>query len=296
MTTMLTEILACLAAAGLFSLCLGWMMKGALNRNEIKIADATWEQRYSELELRSRQDAENLEEQLQSLANETKTLTASNRALNESLRKNEASVHRARADAIEINRQQAETQERLQQIIQEKDVEITSLKDRSLAAKRLNTAAVAAGATSAVAAQVTQLRTDRIDGTASVDDIDSQIQALAARRVSLEGERKRLVLAAEEDQQTVALSSDDIPADLFDQTLRLDPESLPDGAEYDGPAKNSSATKPAVVDSTADATAILDDGIEVNEATVALDDDALAFARSARSTKQAERPDVDDEQ
>ena len=293
MTTMLAEILACLVAVGLFSLFVGWMINAALTRNKIKVANAEWEQKYSDLDIRSRQETQSLEEQLQSLAGETRSLTASNHALNESLRKNEVSVHKARADAIEINRQQATTQERLQQIIQEKDNEITALKDRSLPSQQLASAAAVAGASSAAMAQVTQLRTDRLSGANSVDDIDSQIEALAARRKSLEHERKQLQqIADDEAQQTIALSKDDLPMELFDQTVRLDPASLPGGSAYNLGLGNlddmiDTAANAAVVDSTADATAILDDGIEMDEATVALDDDALAFARSARSTSQA---------
>ena len=61
---------------------------------------------------------------MQQLDTESKQLANRNDSINESLRENEISVHKARTDAIELNRQQAETQERLQRIIAQKDEEL----------------------------------------------------------------------------------------------------------------------------------------------------------------------------
>ena len=176
------------------------------------------------------------------MGDEVKTLTNSNRSLNDSLRKNEASVYKSRTDAIELNRQQAETQERLQRIIMEKDEELGVLKNSSASAE-LGKAAAAAGVSAAVAAKAS----DILQSGAN-DDINSRTDSLTAKREAWERERQSLIDTLSEDQQTIALDKNDIPNDIpndtsnenLDKTIKLDNEligashgDLPDNAHGD---------------------------------------------------------------
>ncbi len=218
MNTMIVEILACLVAAGLLGLICGWLIKASLAKRKLARVEADWTKKHEALEARSQQDIENLEDQLQHMGEEVKTLTNSNRSLNESLQKNEASVYKSRTDAIELNRQQAETQERLQRIIMEKDEELNALKSANNDAE-LGKTAKAAGLSAAVAAKATDvLKSD----AANNDNIDAHANSLAAKREAWERERRALAETLPEDQQTVALDQNDIPNDNFDKTVKLD--------------------------------------------------------------------------
>ena len=267
--TMLTEILALLGASSLLGALVGWMIKSTLAKRKMRINNANWERKFSELELRSQQDTENLEDRMQSLGSELKTLTSNNRALSDSLRNNETNAHKARAEAIELNRQQAGTQEQLQRILQQKESEIVALKSDSLTAQQIRKAVVQTGAAATAAAQVTQLRANRLSSVEQTSgDVQKRLDSLNAKRDALKHQQQKLLNTADDNLQTMAIDQEDVPTDLFDETIRLDPSSLPgDGLGSLG-------------DSTADATAILDDGIELNEATIALDEDALPISRS----------------
>ena len=227
MNMMIVEILACLAAAGVLGLICGWMIKAAISKRKLAQATAEFDKKYSALEARTQQDVENLEDNLQQMGDEVKTLTNSNRALNESLRKNEASVYKSRTDAIELNRQQAETQERLQRIIMEKDEELSVLKNTSASAE-LGKAAAAAGVSAAVAAKASDiLKSDAADTDKLGDtDLSSKADSLTAKREAWERERQSLIDTLAEDQETIAIDRNDIPSDIsnehLDQTVKLD--------------------------------------------------------------------------
>jgi len=174
MNTMIAEILACLAAAGALGLLCGWMIKSSNAKRKLTEAQAGFDKKYADLESRSQQDIEHLEDKLQQMGDEVKTLTNSNRSLNDSLRKNEASVYKSRTDAIELNRQQAETQERLQRIIMEKDEELSTLKNTSSSAS-LGKAAAAAGVSAAVATKASDMLKS---SAANNDDINKRTPPL----------------------------------------------------------------------------------------------------------------------
>ncbi len=224
MNLMIAEILACLVAASVLGLLCGWMIKAATSKRKLAQATQEFDKKYATLEARNQQDVEHLEDSLQQMGDEVKTLTNSNRSLNESLRKNEASVYKSRTDAIELNRQQAETQERLQRIIMEKDEELSVLKNSSASAE-LGKAAAAAGVSAAVAAKANDILQSGANDD-QISDVNSRTDSLTAKREAWERERQSLVDTLSEDQQTIALDKNDIPQDIsndnHDKTIKLD--------------------------------------------------------------------------
>lgn len=225
MLSLYAEIAACLVGASLFGLLCGWMMQRSRAASRFATSSRHWEERYAELEHDARKDVDHLEERLQSMGREVKTLTRSNQSLDESLKKNEAFVHKARADAIELNRQQVETQERLQRIIQQKEREITEIQD-------------------------------------SASRSPASVAIMASARSG--------------------------QADEFDATMRIDPSQLPGVGSA---LRSSSASDPFdgknidEGDDPFDATTEISTEDLEGAATVALDDEALAFARAGGQPK-----------
>lgn len=237
-----SEIIACFAAASLLSLFAGWMISRSSAKRKLRKTVDSLEKRYSALEQSAAADTENLEEQLQNLANEAKTLQSTNRVLTDSLKKNDTSIQKARAEAIELNRQHAETQERLQRIIQQKDRELVELGNRmSQAGESLKHAG------------------------------STHIAPNAAS--TLNGHASRLQDSDLNHADTVAIN----PVELFDATVQMT------AGEYVGKNGAHAATEQQDVEEpledTADLSGMIED--ELEESTVALDDEALAFAQRA---------------
>ena len=250
LTLLYSEILASLAAAGILGLFVGWMIKRSSAKRQLTSTIATWEKRYETLEETSHADTENLEEQLQTIANEAKTLQSTNRVLTDSLKKNDTSIQKARAEAIELNRQHAETQERLQRIIQQKDREIVELGNRMHA---VSSTKKTAGSThiAPTIAGASNSQTHKF--------IDSELN----------------------HADTVAISSADMAADSFDATVQMSTDEL---AIKVGDIKTARQTVglDESLEETADLSGITDDDYE--ESTIALDDEALAFAQRSYPT------------
>ncbi len=284
-STLLIELLAGLLAAGLIGFFVGWMIKRAIAKRRHAVVESDWNEKYKKLELRSHQDSENLEDQLQSIGTEVKTLSGTNRELSDALRNNEVAIHKARTDAIELNHQQADTQERLQRIIKQKEEEIINLRDQSAQSARMTDAAAKVGISAAIATHANNVRGQRQQAPQFVDDkIDARLGDLSAKREAWELEKRNLIDSLEESQATIALDQSDLPTELFDQTVRLDPSSMPSERP---PALDFETKNTAIDDAACDTdTAKSDDGsIDLNEATIALDDAALSFAKSAFSKK-----------
>jgi myosin heavy subunit len=236
-----SEILILLVGATLLGWFIGYMMQRTRGRRKLKSARKSWHRRYSSLEDSSRADVENLEEQLQSIAQEAKSLQSTNRVLTDSLKKNDANIQKARAEAIELNRQHAETQERLQRIIQQKDQEIVEL------GHRLNKGL----------------------------DTDSSAGDISSRTASNDVNDNDLNYA-----DTVAINPGLIPTESLDATIQMSIQERQSNA-----SQGFKPQTPGTASNTSDAgmndTAELDGlGFEdPEEPTVALDDEALAFAQ-----------------
>ncbi len=235
-----SEIIAFLVAASVISLFIGWMINRSSAKRHLNSTIEGWEKRYYALEETSRSDTENLEEQLQTLAGENKTQRNTNRVLTDSLKKNESSIQKARAESIELNRQHAETQERLQRIIQQKDREIAELGNRL----NHNTG------------KQTSLGSTHIAPNISGTD--------AAKS-------RRLHDTDLNHADTVAIN----PHEPFDATVQMSAQDLRNKSVFDDPP--TAQTPDGTFEDTADLSAMVMDDME--ESTVALDDEALAFAQ-----------------
>jgi len=127
MFTLRAEIAACLVAVSLLGLLVGWMMQRALSSRRLLDADAAWNARYVELERSCEQDVANMEDRLQSIAADMKSLREENRHLTDSVRKEVALAETARTESTTLAEQNAILQERLQDTLAERDREITRL-------------------------------------------------------------------------------------------------------------------------------------------------------------------------
>lgn len=240
-----SEFLITLVAASIFSLLVGWMLQRSSARKRLQAANNYWEKRYSDLDETSRADTENLEEQLQSMGTEARTLQMTNKVLTDSLKKNDVNIQKARAEAIELNRQHTETQERLQRIIQQKDREILELGNRLQQNRKVPSAMASPFRTAAA----TRAGRDQLRHT---EDVNLN------------------------DADTIAIND----AELFDATVQMqNHESI-----FNEPGARSGRATAAARrenDDTLESTADLSDvePVELVESTVVLDDEALAFAR-----------------
>jgi len=211
MNILLIEILACLIVTAILSLFIGWVIRGVIAKKEVHAVDAAWETKLSELKLRHKQDTDHLEDQVDRLDSESNQLAHRNDSINESLRENEQTVHQARSDAIELNRKQADTQERLQRIIAQKDEELKFFREN--ASKLGNSSIQEAEISNAVSLT-----------TVDNDDTEAKIASLSAKRVAWEAERQRLIKSMGDGQDTIAIDPADLPTEPLDKTVRINQE------------------------------------------------------------------------
>ena len=231
-----SDLIACLAAACVLSLVTGWMLHKSSARKQLNATTRYWEKRHDELEEMARTDAANLEEQLQSMATDAKALQIHNRMLSDSIKSNDSSAQRSRAEAIELNRQHAETQERLQRIIQQKEREILDL------GIRVNQFGPGPGKGASAL---------RSTLSPSADDTD----------IFGDGEMTHA--------DTVAINT----TDVLDATIQMSAHEL--HAHREESRSDDELESTVVINNT--------DAIDMEEATVVLSEDVLAFAR--RSSK-----------
>jgi TolA-binding protein len=265
-----SEFIACLVAASALSLFAGWMLSRSSAKKSMAAATRSWERRFRRFEEAATADTDNLEEQLQELASDTRALQATNRVLTDSLRKNDATIQTARAEAIELNRQNAETQERLQRVIQQKEREFANC------ANKLNPEADDPqdlhDPTYVPTKSVSSVVNTSL-GMAFDEDLDEEFEATLSETIDTgpNDQTPESDSTAMNNADTIAFN----PSDLFDATLQMSADdfahqnsqlSLPDDLEFEDP-----------IDDTADVSGMFMDDME--ESTVALDDDSLAYAR-----------------
>ena len=247
------EFIACLLVGSFISLFIGVMLNRSSAKKQMNSVTEAWETRYKALEINAQIDTENLEEQLQSLASEAKALHAQNKRLSETISKGNANIQRTRAESIELSRQHAETQERLQRIIQQKDREIAALSALKTQQKSIEPQA---------------------RPTAKASTFSDQS--------STHSEAESDVLFAD----TVVINSADTTAlDSFDKTVQMSagelhqqrPKSrklVADLDEYDDLMEDTANLENVVID-------------DFVESTVVMDEEALAFARQSRSVSNS---------
>lgn len=222
MSIMLIEMFACLVAASLLGLIVGWMIKSTLAAQRLETVEHEWSSKLNKAELKAQQETGRLEDHVHQLDADLQTMRSENDSLSEALRENELIVHKARTDSIELNRQQAATQERLQLLLKTKDEELERLKDGSHASKLLRSAAQKSSVSTSAIAKVTQMRSDHEYNDPGSEEAAERIKTLTSKKDSLEKEQQQLLDALSENQETVALDKNDLPSELFDETVRLE--------------------------------------------------------------------------
>lgn len=233
---LLVEIIACLAIAALLGLFVGWMIRRAIAKKQAAKAELKANERYKELEKVSAQDAKNLEDQLQALGGQLKSVKTNNKNLNTTLKDTENSIHQARSESIELNQAQLETNERLQAIIRSKDKEISRLMQATSSNNsNLAAAAVGVGASAALVSKVASTSNSDTDGNETLDATtvlkgrmnrpeaaesgqtaqgENAMAALDAGTSKLRSERKALLDALTDGEETVAINNRDLPTEL----------------------------------------------------------------------------------
>lgn len=254
MNMMLIEVFACLVAASLLGLIVGWMIKGTLASKRLELANDEWNSKLNKAQIRAQQDTDQLETKVNQLGADLSTSREENESLSEALRENELIVHKARTDSIELSRQQADTQEKLQQLLKTKDEEIEKLKDGSRASELLRKAAVSGSVSAAAIAKVTEMRAAEKSANIGDENTTDRISALTSKKDSLAKEQKDLMDALHENQDTVAIDRDDLPSELLDETVRLEvPDNKPastDGDYHDATIVIGDDTEPDAFSST----------------------------------------------
>jgi len=268
-----SDFIAYLVLASVLSLFAGWMIGRSTAKKQMAAATKIWENKIQELEEAAVVDTDNLEEQLQNLAGDTRTLKATNRVLTESLKKNDATIQKARAEAIELNRQNAETQERLQRVIQQKEREIIDTSNRLKPQRRPNVDDTQKlGGLTYNAAKTANLTNSALN-IAFDDDLDDDFEVTLSESVVTGFEELTLSTdeAAINNADTIAIN----PSDLLDATLQMSADDfIHQQNQLPLPADSELG---AAIENTVDVTGVIVD--EIEEPTVALDDDSLAFAK-----------------
>ncbi len=297
MNTLYLEVIASIVAAAVLGLLVGWFIRDVRAKRRLKATIAHWKKKSSEQAETHAVEVEELESRLQSVGEDVRELTAANRQLKSVSARNDAGVDKARSDAIELNRKQAELQDRLQRIIRQKDREISELQNQS---SRGSVAMRSAGKTH-----------DNLESAPAEEEVEAYIDSLAHRGNRLRDEAQSLVssersskhpaagIAAGATAAAAAIGTGHVLADANDaqeDTLDHDAtiedtldESYDATAVIDAQAPTRAAggtpsdfddTLPEL-DDELDATEVAD----YDEATVALDDEVLAQVRSRpRST------------
>jgi len=277
MLSLFSEIIVSIIGASFLGLFTGLMIQKSLGKRKLAGTVASWEDRLKQAEDDAKRDSEHLEDQLQSLSSEVKTLTESNRSLKDTLQENESVVHQTRTDAMELNRQQAETQERLQRIIQQKELEISELGDQTPDSKSVVTAVIG-GATAALTAgsvinkeSAADKEQTNMNDTSVVETDDSLTVNIEDQTEALDNTIPQQVDANGEQNETVAFAPTMV--DTLDETARI-------GTTSSDREENGSLDDP--YDVTMDATAeMADNSLNLEEATIVLDDEALRMVRRA---------------
>ncbi len=254
MTTLYAEVIVSILAAALIGLFVGWMISAARSRRLLQQAKTTWARKNAEVEKKHAADVDELEARLQSTGEDVRQLTEQKRSLESQLRQSGTGADQARSDAIELNHKQNALTDRLHRTIREREREIEALRSKL---------------------SPTEHRSDVVDAPQQVaapvaeqEAYIDQISTRSGRQLHTEGggvtahESNELEDELEDDfDATVMLDKDALLGDTFDAT-EISPPELP--------------TDPL-------SESMLDDSIDgYEDATLALDEEALARARNLR--------------
>lgn len=250
---MIVEIVICLALAALLGLLVGWFIQRTIAKRRAEKVSAEAKARYQALEESNRQEVGNLEDQIQDLGTELRSLKSNNQNLNHSLQDSQSSIDKAHSESVEITQAQLQTNERLQSIIREKDLEISRLMNAKPSGNtNLAAAAASMGASAGLVKQISKPSTDEtddlsdetLDATTVIQSSIAQVPpeeitdkqtaetvaALNASANQLNDERQALLDALSEGEETIAIDHRDLPIELqrdipssdIDKTIALD--------------------------------------------------------------------------
>lgn len=263
-----SEFIILLVAASVLSLFVGWMMSRSSSKKRMNAVISSWEKRYKALEETGSADTENLEEQLQEIAGETRALKANNKVLTESLKKNDLTIQKARAEAIELNRQHAETQERLQRIIQQKEKDIS---DRSVSAAPTSELNKRSGSTYTAPIEPT---TVGAVGSVFLEDIDDDLEDTLRESTHAFGDSTLSLKEETDDTSLISAATVAInPADAFDATVQMSADDY----IHQQKQKEQEDSYDEFIEDTADVSGAFME--EIEESTVVLDEDSIEFAK-----------------
>ena len=244
--TLYWELLLCIAAASILGWLTGLMMQRSRHKKRTQNALKEWEERYRALDDASIADSKSLEAQLQSMAKELKSLQSTNRALTDTIKKNDTNIQQSRAEAIELNRQHTETHERLQRIIQQKDREIAEL------GSRLNQAA----------------------STHRNSDLANSLPTQSSRKDVPQSDISEGDL---NNADTVAFLPGQQFGEPMDATVQMDISPALRSRHNNSDAENEAESD---LDQSFDNTADLS-GVDLEESTIVMDEEALEYARQS---------------
>ncbi len=273
------ELIACIVAASVLGLVVGWMMSRSSVKKRVSNAVKTWEERYKSLEESSAADTENLEEQLQEIAGELRTLKATNRVLTDSIKKHDATIQTARAEAIELNRQHAEMQERLQRVIQQKEKEMASLK--GLTSTPADSSPISGSTYTALAGAT--VASDSLAGVFN-DDSDEALEATLPDNMDSAFSSDALTTALADADLNTADTIAIAPVDVLDATVQMSAEEFLHQSKKNANTDDSDFDD--FIEETADISGMFMD--EMEESTVALDEESLDFAKRPYSVSNAD--------
>lgn len=266
MTTLHIEVIASIVAAAILGLIAGWMIKSARAKRQLKATTAKWQKKTGKLEKAHADEIEGLETKLQEVGENIRELTTKNRQLTADAQNSGVTVDKARSDAIELNRKQAELQDRLQRIIRQKEREIAALQGNLQ------------DQTSDEISSITR------EPTREESDVEAYIDSQASRgkRAHIDAHSARSAAAV------IAHANDDtnVEDDQFDSTTVLDGELiLADGSGSAAETLAINVDDQGYEDTLAAVTSELDMTHDAtyngpDEATIVLDDDALARVRA----------------
>ena len=179
---------------------------------------------------------------------------------------------------MELNLQQTETQEKLQRIIHQKELETSELGDSADTNKPVVTAAIV-GATESITSDtdnnnelVAEKEQTIMDDTRVTETEDSLTVSIADQTEAFDNTIPQLLEGNGDRTETVAFPPTMV--DTLDDTARIETTSQ-------GREENTSSDDP--YDVTLDATAdMADNSLTLEEATIVLDDEALRMARAPR--------------
>jgi len=234
-----SEFIILLVAASVLSLFVGWMMSRSSSKKRMN-----------------------------EIAGETRALKANNKVLTESLKKNDLTIQKARAEAIELNRQHAETQERLQRIIQQKEKDIS---DRSVSAAPTSELNKRSGSTYTAPIEPT---TVGAVGSVFLEDIDDDLEDTLRESTHAFGDSTLSLKEETDDTSLISAATVAInPADAFDATVQMSADDY----IHQQKQKEQEDSYDEFIEDTADVSGAFME--EIEESTVVLDEDSIEFAK-----------------